>query len=229
MNNLNLDVYLDIVNEEKIKRGLNNFIPLYPMLRVLDNKLYVAVMLTEENDNVWEINANIKAKYWVLIDINSNSIIEFNNTLEKDFIVGNLIEKNIENKQKELSQYTVKKTLEYKNYLIEDIKNNDLPIQKKLSNILNNQVEVDGVNVNINDYLMANLENDIVEKVNELVNILVRSKYGFITFYYDNIFNKVVNEYKKNKIIDNDKIKLCCEIMNTYYDGIIGIDNFFNI
>ena len=53
MNNLNLDKYLNIVNEEKIKKGLTTYIPLYPMLRVENEKLYVGVMLTEEIDTVW--------------------------------------------------------------------------------------------------------------------------------------------------------------------------------
>jgi len=69
MNNLNLDKYLNIANDEKIKRGLDTYIPLYPMLRVVDDKLYVAVMLTEENDNVWVIDGNVKPEYWILIDI----------------------------------------------------------------------------------------------------------------------------------------------------------------
>ena len=90
-------------------------------------------------------------------------------------------------------------------------------------------MEIDGERVNINDYLLSNLEEDIKSKVNELVNVLIWSKYGSITFYYDNLFNQVLNEYKDKKIVNNDKIKLCIEIMNNYYDGVIGIDNFFNI
>ena len=65
MNNLNLDKYLNITNEEKIKRGLENFIPLYPMLRVENGELYVGVMITDENDNVWSKDEQIKAEYWV--------------------------------------------------------------------------------------------------------------------------------------------------------------------
>ena len=88
---------------------------------------------------------------------------------------------------------------------------------------------IEGEKVNINDYLLSNLEEDIKEKVNELVELLIQSKYGAITFYYDQIFSDIINNYKKNKIIDKEKIKLCIEIMNNYYDGVIGIDNLFNI
>lgn len=229
MNNLNLDKYLNIVNDEKIKKGLTNYIPLYPMLRVENKKLYVGVMLTEKSDNVWSKEEHIKPEYWVLIDIYEDKIIEFNKTEDKDFVIGNLIPKNTNNKQQEISKYTVKKTLQYKNYLINDIKNEELPLQKKLSNILGSEMEIDGERVNINDYLLSNLEEDIKSKINDLVDILIQSKYGSITFYYDQLFTDIVNSYKKDNIIDNRKIKLCIEIMNNYYDGVIGIDNLFNI
>lgn len=229
MNNLNLDKYLNITNEEKMKRGMDTYIPLYPMLRVIGNKLYVVVMLTEEKDNVWSLDENVKARYWVLIDPVADKIVEFNNTEEKDFVIGELIAKNTDNKQKELSKYTVNKILEYKNYLINDIKNEELPLQKKLSSILNNKFEIDGQMVNINDYLISNLEEEIKEKINDLVDILIQSKYGSITFYYDQLFSLIIKEYINNNKIDNDKIKLCIEIMNNYYDGVIAIDNMFNI
>lgn len=229
MNNLNLDKYLNITNEEKNKRGLETYIPLYPMLRVVGDKLYVAVMLTAENDNVWGIEGNVKPEYWALIDIDTDEILEFNKTSDKDFVIGNVIPKNFENKQKEISKYTVEKTLQYKNYLIEDIKNEQLPLQKKLSSVLGNEMEIDGEIVNLNDYLLSNLEEDIKTKVNDLVDILIQSKYGSITFYYDQLFNSILNEYKNNKTINKDRMKLCIEIMNNYYDGVICIDNVFNI
>ena len=229
MNNLNLDKYLNITNNEKDKRGLGNYIPLYPMLRVENNKLYVGVMITAEDDNVWSNTAQVKPEYWVLIDIDTNNILEFNKTSDKDFVIGSLIPKNIDNKQQELSKYTVEKTLQYKNYLINDIKNEELPLQKKLSSILGKEIEIDNEKVNINDYLLSNLEEDITTKVNELIDILIQSKYGSITFYYDNLYSQIINEYKNTGTINSDKIKLCMEIMNNYYDGVIGIDNFFNL
>lgn len=229
MINLNLDKYLNVANEEKLKHGLENYAPLYPMLRVENNKLYIGVLLTNMEENVWDVNEQIKPSYWMLIDTKDLSIIEFYKTEEKDFVIGTLIPKDITNKQKEISKYTVEKTLQYEKYLIEDIKNDGLPIQKKLATILNDEIDVDGNKVNINDYLISNLEEDIKEKVKELVNVLVYSKYGSLTFYYDNLFNQIVNKYNNEEIIDKEKIKLCIEIMNNYYDGVIGIDNFFNI
>lgn len=229
MSKLNLDKYLRIVNDEASKRGLNTYAPLYPMLRAENGNLYVSVMLTKDKNNVWSKEEHIKPEYWVLIDINNKKILEFNKTEDKDFIIGTLIPKNTDNKQQEISKYTVEKTLQYTNYLIEDIKNEELPLQKKLSSILGSEVEIDGEKVNINEYLLANMEEDIKSKVKDLVDILICSKYGSITFYYDQIFNDIINEYQKDKVIDKEKMKLCIEIMNNYYDGVIGIDNLFNV
>lgn len=229
MNNINLDKYLNIANEEKNKRGLDTFIPLYPMLRMVDNNLYVAVVLTSKYDNVWNIDGNVKPEYWMLIDINTDKIIEFNKTEDNDFVIVNINPKNSINKQKEIAEYTIKKTLQYKNYLIEDIKNEQLPLQKKLSDILGNEMEIDGEKVNINDYLLSNFEENIKSKIDDLVNLLIQSKYGSITFYYDQLFNSIITEYRNKGIIDKDKMMLCVEIMNKYYDGVICIDNIFNI
>ncbi len=229
MNSLNLDKYLNVANEEKIKRKLDTYIPLYPMFRVYNNKLYVAVMLTEENDNVWDVDGNVKAEYWILIDPITSEIVEFNKTEDKDFVIGNIIPKDTDKKQKELSEYTVKKILQYKNYFINDIKNEQLPIQKKLSSIFKDEFEVNGEKIDFNDYLISNLEEDIKVKINELVDVIVYSKYGSITFYYDQLFNTIIKEYQDANIIDKDKIKLCIELINYYYDGVICIDNMFNL
>ncbi len=229
MNNLKLDDYLEIVNNAKVNKGLEKYTPLYPMLRKENNKLYIGILLTKNTANVWDKDINIKPEYWVLIDPISNKIIEFNETSKKDFVKGNLIPKDLENKQKEISKYAVEKTMQYKEYLMNDIKNNQLPIQKKLASILNNEILINDEKVNINDYLIANIEQEIVDKVKELVDLLVSSKYNSLTFYYDTLFNNIITKYKNNNEIDQEKMALCIEIMNNYYDGVIAIDNFFNV
>lgn len=229
VNSLDLNVYLNMINEKNKELGLTNYIPLYPMLRVEKEKLYIGLMMVNEKANVWDMKESIKPEYWALIDIDNNEILEFNKTEEKDFVIGNLIPKNTNNKEQEISKYIVKKTLQYKNYLIEDIKNEELPLQKKLSTVLGENFEIEGEKVNINDYLISNSEEIIKMRINDLVDVLVQTKYGSITFYYDQLFSDIVNNYKQNKIIDIEKIKLCAEVMNNYYDGVIGIDNFFNV
>lgn len=229
MNDLSLDKYLDIVNKAKYDYGLDEFIPLYPMLRIEKDNLYIGVLLTEKEDDVWSQEGKVKAKYWVLIDPLTDKILSWNKTKEKDFVIGDIIPKNSNNKQKEISEYTIKKTLQYKDYLINDIREEQLPLQKKLSNILGNDLEIDGNLININDYLLANLEEDIKNKIDDLVNVLIQSKYGSLTFYYDKLMKQIICTYITKKKIDKNSIKLCIEIMNNYYDGVINIDNFFNI
>ena len=90
-------------------------------------------------------------------------------------------------------------------------------------------MEIDGEKVNINDYLLSNAEGEIKSKINDLVNILIQSKYGAVIFYYNSLFNQIINTYKNSEVIDDEKVRLCVEIMNNYYDGVIGRDNFFNI
>ena len=43
------------------------------------------------------------------------------------------------------------------------------------------------------------------------------------------IFEDILIKYKDNKYIDQDNMKLCAEIMNYYYDGVLGIYSIFNI
>lgn len=90
-------------------------------------------------------------------------------------------------------------------------------------------MNVDGEEVSINDYIMANIEDDIKIKVKELVDLIIQTKYFSITFYYNEIFNKIIKEYKETNIINKELINYCIKIMNNYYYGIVGINNFFNI
>lgn len=229
MGKINLDNILDIVNSEKVKRGLDNYAPCYPMLRVERDKLYIAVLLTNSHDNVWDANEEIKGEYWCLLDVDTLEILEFNKRDDKDYISGSLIDINKTNAQKELSIYEVKKIEEYTNYLLNDIKNDNLPIQKKLAGVVGNWIDIDGEKVNINDYIMANIEDDVREKIKELVDIVIRSKYSNVTLYYDILFNNIVEEYKNTNNINYDLIDSCIEIMNNYYGGIVGIKNLFNV
>ena len=104
-----------------------------------------------------------------------------------------------------------------------------LLIQDKVSSLLNNKVNVDGDEVNIDEYLFSQVKDEVEEKINELVDILVTTKYGTITYYYDILIKNIVDEYVEKQTINKEKLKLCIEIMNKYYDGVIGIENFFNI
>ena len=228
MNNFNFDKYLNIVNEEKKKYGLDLYAPLYPMFRMENDKLYVGVLLVNDDDNVWSKENKVKPEYWALIDIDTEKIVSFNKTEEKDFVVGEIIPKTYDNKEKEISKYTVEKTIQYRDYLKEDIKNFKAPLQVKLEKLLGEEVEIDGEKINISDYVFANIEEEINDKLNKLVEMLIWTKYGSVVFYYDLLYRQVIDEYKKGNV-DIEKIKLCAEIMNNYYAGVTYIDNFFNV
>ena len=229
MNNFSFDKYLNMVNDEKKKYGLETFIPLYPMLRIQDGKLYVVVGLVDDDDIVWTKDGKTKPEYWVLIDINSDKILEFNKTEEKDFILGKPTEKVYGDHEKEISKYTIEKTLQYKEYFKNDFIKFQTPFQAKLINMLGEEVIIDGDKVNLNEYVYSNIEKDIDEKINELVKMLLWDKYGSIIFYYDLLYSQVINEYKDNKKINNNSVKLCSELMNDYYPGVLFVEDLFNI
>lgn len=229
MDKFSLDGILSIVNDELKKRKMENFGPLYPMLRRDNDKLYIGVLLTDWKEDIWNKDNNIKPCAYVLLDVNNFNILELNKTEDNDFAKGDIIPNKVLDNQKELSEYSVRKSMEYKKYFMDDIKNDLLPIQKKLGNILNNEIEVDGDMVNINDYLIANMEPKITEKIDELVDLLLDFKYGSINFYYENLIKNIIKEYNEKNTINTDKMKICAEIMNNYYYGVVGIDNFFNV
>lgn len=224
----NLDTYLSLVNEAKKEKGLNDYTPLYPMLRVEEGKLYIAVLLVKETDNIWDRKEACKAHYWVLIDIDQKKIVEFNKTEEKDYVGEQIINLELNDHKKEMSMYFVDKALKYKEYLMNDIKNDYLPIQNKVMDVLK-EIEIDGEKVNFKDYLYANIESKISDKINELVDVVMKEKYHSMTVLYESLMNQIITDYKSKKEIDKQEILLCVEIMSNYYEGVMGIDHLFNL
>lgn len=224
----NLDTYLSLVNEAKKEKGLNDYTPLYPMLRVEEGKLYIAVLLVKETDNIWDRKEACKAHYWVLIDIDQKKIVEFNKTEEKDYVGEQVINLELNDHKKEMSMYFVDKALKYKEYLMNDIKNDYLPIQNKVMDVLK-EIEIDGEKVNFKDYLYANIESKISDKINELVDVVMKEKYHSMIVLYESLMNQIITDYKNKKEFDKQEILLCVEIMSNYYEGVMGIDHLFNL
>ena len=224
----NLDTYLSLVNEAKKEKGLNDYTPLYPMLRVEEGKLYIAVLLVKETDNIWDRKEACKAHYWVLIDIDQKKIVEFNKTEEKDYVGEQVINLELNDHKKEMSMYFVDKALKYKEYLMNDIKNDYLPIQNKVMDVLK-EIEIDGEKVNFKDYLYANIESKISDKINELVDVVMKEKYHSMIVLYESLMNQIITDYKSKKEFDKQEILLCVEIMSNYYEGVMGIDHLFNL
>lgn len=228
MERINLDNILEIVNKEKERRNLEDYIPLYPMLRVEDSKLYIGVMLSHKEDKIWDAGCSFKMGYWALLDINNLNVIEINKTEDKEYISG-IINSTPKYKTNEIVEYEENKKEEYQNYLMNDILNTKLPIYDKLFKSLNNKLYLEDKEVNINEYLKENVESIIKIKVKELVDILMQSKYGLITLGYENLYNEIIDIYKNKNIIDYEKLNICIDVMNNYYYGVIGIEDFFNL
>ena len=73
--------------------------------------------------------------------------------------------------------------------------------------------------------------NVVIKDVNDLNNydLIASTKYNSLTIYYDVLFTNIIKEYLENNIINQEKIRLACDMMNTYYPGVNGINNIFNI
>lgn len=227
MNNF-CDKLIDMVSKKIKEENIGNYTSTMPMLRKQNGKLYLATMIVKDIDNVWDINSKIIPSYWTLIDINTNEILEFNETSQNNFMDENNGNLDIE-VQKQISKYEIKKQLQYKNYLLEDIKNDQLPIIDEVIKSLNNEITINNEKINANDYLIANIEEEINKKVLELVDLVVKQKYSYINIYYEQLLLNIIKEYKETNIINKEKMYLASKIMYNYYEGVVGISNLFNI
>lgn len=226
---VNVDKFLSIANKEKRKYGLNDdYCAMISMLRKIDGKLYVVVPFVRSDDKVWKKDSGIVPEYYSVIDPKKMKLLEFNKTTEKNFVIKDIKKNNSDGSfDKEISKYIVDTKLKYKNYIKDDIKNNELlSYQNKVSNILNS-TEIDGKHVSFNDYFYANFDEEINKKLDELVDLIAGVKYNSLTTYYDVLFTNIVNEYIDDNKINEEKINLACEMMNTYYPGVDGISNIF--
>ena len=219
------DEVLNIVNEKKVKMGLaETYAPLVPKLTKMSDELRIMVLLTKIEDDVWNIDENIIADYWVLLDPKTLKILEFNKTIEKDYR-DTITIKATNDDAKEIVDYSIKKRIQYKDYLINDILNNCLTHQKKLSNLLDNKIKVDGEYVSLDNYINANIEEEVNEVVDnaieKIVDLAVRSKYSTLTYYYEELFNRTIDIFNEDNIINDDMIDAINEILKNYYVGVI--------
>ena len=222
----NVDRYLGIANKAKREYGLNDdYCAMISMLRKDNDNLYVVVPFVKTNAKVWSKEEIVVPEYWCMINVSNDEVVEFNKTSEKSFINNELINNTSDDSfNKEISKYVVKTKMKYKEYIENDIKNNDLlTYQKDVINLINNSED----NISFNDYFYANLEDNISEEINKLVDLVAATKYNSLTTYYDVLFTNIVKEYKEKNIIDNKKLELACKLMNTYYPGVNGINNIF--
>lgn len=225
----NVDKYLEIANKIKKENGVNDdYCAMISMLKKTDDELYVVVPFVKSDEKVWSKENEIIPEYWALINPIKMELIEFNKTSEKSFNDKEIIKNHSDDSfNKEVSKYIVQTKLKYKEYIKNDIKNNGLlTYQNDVSKLVSN---INDEKVSFNDYFYASFEDDINEQIDKLVDLVASVKYNLLTNYYDVLFTDIVNEYISNKKIDNEKLNLACDMMNTYYPGVNGIDNIFNV
>ena len=218
------DKILNIVNEEKKVKGLENYAPLLPCIIRRNDELKILVLLTKDEDNVWDIKENIKADYWVILNVKTLKIEEFNKTNDKDYLNGKTIKADRDN-AKEITKYMIDKKIEYKKYLMNDILKESITNHEQYSKLLDNKIKIDDSYVDINTYIMSNLEDEaskFIEKMSdEMSDIITRAKYSVIPYYYDELFNRTIDEYLNDNKISEEKIDAIIEILKNYYVGVL--------
>ena len=229
------DSLIDKINEIIKNEKTNDAVPLFPMLRIEKNKLYIGTLIDIQTEELFNRDKVVRPNYWVLLDTNNYSLIELNNTKDKDYMDPSILPIDVEyddefkKEDKELRKYSINKNIQYREYLINDIKKDISNSQKNILENINNELIVDNQKVNAKDYLDAMIEDEIESRVKELVDLIVNNKYSSIIYYYQQLIEEIVKEYKNTNSINKDKIKLACKIMESYYGEYCGIKYFFNI
>ncbi len=220
-----------ILKENNLKDGVT----LFPMLRRENDKLLIGSLIEIPNEDLNIRNKVVRPKYWITLDIDNYNLIELNNILEKDYVNTNEFPINQEfddlfkEEEKELSKYTTNKIIQYRSYLLNDIQNEIVNSQKKIINSINNKLIIDNEEVNATDYLNSIVINEIEEKINDLVDLIVTNKYSSIIYYYQQLIKEIIDEYKNTFIINNKKMALAATILDSYYGKYCCIKYFFNI
>lgn len=148
-----------------------------------------------------------------------SNLIPFNKEFEDTF----------KEEMKELEKYSINKNIQYREYLMNDIKNEIINTQSNILDCINNTLIIDNEKVSATDYLIANIEEEINNQVKELVNLITTNKYSSIIYYYQSLIEEILNEYKNTNNINIDKMKLASQILESYYGEYCGIKYFFNV
>lgn len=223
-----------IVNIIKEKK-LDDAVTLFPMLRKENDKLLLGSLIEIQDKELWGKNKVVRPKYWVIIDNEDYSLIEFNETSKKDYMDTSLIplnkeyDDNFNQTMKELSKYSIDKRNQYNDYLMQDIQKDISDSQDYILKNINNTIIVDNEKVDATEYLIANVKEEIESQVNNLVEIIVNDKYSAIIYYYQTLVEEILNEYKDTNNINIEKMELASAILDTYYGTAYGIKYFFNI
>lgn len=103
----------------------------------------------------------------------------------------------------------IDKKIEYKKYFMNDIKKESKTIYEKYAKLLDNKIKIDDGYVDINTYIMSNTEDEVsefIEKMSgEMSDIITRAKYSVIPYYYNEIFERTIDEYLNDSKISEEK------------------------
>lgn len=215
--------------------NINDGVMLFPMLRKENDKLLLGSLIEINDENLINKDKVVRPRYWITLNVNDYSLIELNKTSEKDYMDTNLIPLDKEfddafkNEMRELDKYSVDKTIQYRDYLMNDIRNELVNMQSNILDSINNTLIIDNNEVNAADYLIANVEEEIEKQIKELVDLVVTNKYSAIIYYYQSLIEDILREYKKTDNINIKKMKLASNILDSYYGESYGVKYFFNV
>ena len=225
----------DRIYEIMKENNLTDGVTLFPMLRKENNKLLLGSMIEITDEKLFENDKVVRPQYWITLDINDYDLIELNKTSEKDYMDSNIVplDKEFDDKfkeeQKELSKFSIDKNIQYREYLLKDIQNEIAKSQKKIIDSIHNKLIVDNEEVDATEYLNSMLAEEIESRVNDLVELIVTNKYSSIIYYYQQLIKEIIDEYKENGIINDKKMKLASQILDSYYGEYCRIKYFFNV
>lgn len=229
------DKITDKIYEIMQQNNIENGITLFPMLRKENDKLLLGSLIEVNDEELFNKDKVVRPRYWIILDINDYSLVELNKTEEKDYMDSHIIpvdkefDDTFKQEMKELEKYSINKNIQYREYLMNDIKNEIINAQSNILNSINNTLIVDNDSVSATDYLIANVEEEIENKVKELVSLITTNKYSSIIYYYQTLIEEILNEYKNTNNINIEKMKLASKILESYYGKYCGIKYFFNV
>ena len=221
---------------EQIKnKHLGDVCVLFPMLRKENDKLLLGTLVEINDEDQLKRLKKTRPKYWMILDNENYEMLEFNETSKKDYMDPSIIPLDKEyddtfaKEEKELIKYELDKRAQYTNYLLKDVKDEVINAESNILDAINHTLIVDDKEVCAEDYLIANIEEEIKKEIEELIKLVVNNKYSAIIYYYQTLIEEILKEYKKTKNINIKKMKLASTILSKYYGEVYGIKYFFNV
>ncbi len=217
------------------EKGMENATCLFPMLRKEEEKLLLGTLIEIQDEELWNRDKVTRPKYWVLLDMNDFSLVELNDTSKKDYMDPNIIpldkeyDDEFKLESKNVSKFALDKGVRYKEYLMQDIKDEVIHNQKKMLVAINNKLIVDNNIIDAKGYLIANVEEEIDKKVTEIVDLICNEKYSALIYYYQTLIAEIMKEYMTEKTINTEKMKLAANLLDAYYGEVYGIKYFFKL